>query len=47
MGGFGFLWKDDGEILRESKEIDREIISFFSDLYAPPPLLRPFMEGLD
>lgn len=26
---------------------DKEIVSFFSGLYAPPQFPRPFLEGLD
>lgn len=33
-----FLRKDNGEVLRESRKIEEEIATFFSNLYAPSPL---------
>lgn len=41
------LVNDVGEEVKEPKEIEGEILSFFSNLYEPSVANRPFVEGLD
>lgn len=43
----GPLVNESGEVIRDNKEVEEEVISFFSNLYGLEVFPKPFVQGVD
>lgn len=41
------LWSMSWEVFRDDKEVEKEVISFFSNLYGPEVFPKLFVHGVD